>query len=474
MTFDLGFTDSIAASPTTRLALMGSPSGWSTMAEKTDFGMPPLRRALAGSMLADGQIVPSATYDNRMLTLYLEAPASLPIESAATLHQQLERELDRPGNFLRYRAGTTEPLWFRTFRGGPDAIEWDPVVRRAVVRLMAEPFALGVKETQSPVVVTNDPAAVSNGCYLDITGVKGDVETPAQILLSGLNSGTFADIIIGTRRRGAPGSGAYIFQAESMTAGVDTAVAADATMSGSGNNFQVTTFATTTTMTQRLTMSSNFPGSSGADLRGTYRMYAVVKGNGGTYQIQWSILPVGGGIAAVQSDVISVGAAGSNRSLVDLGLIQFPIGADPVYDGYSGTEKSVTGGYLYMEAARITGATSLGWDYFVLVPDDPTSGDDWFSLSLYSLATNKDLVVDGPLDMVYPQNTSATTLPVWYTVPWQGRIPRLTPNQTNRWIFLRPDRAGTDATYGDVKTRTTTVTVSYWPRYLGPTRPAAS
>lgn len=465
MTFTLDFVDGIASSPTVRLALMGGSSDWQVLVKETDWGMPELRRAVAGTLLVDGQQIPASAYGNRTMTLALNASHLAP-DAAAAKFQTLCRELDRPANFLRLCADTTEVVFFRTLRSTPGSVVWDKFQQKATVRLLAEPFAYGLKETQSGVVVTNDPAAGANGCYLDITGIRGDVETPAQILLSGLNTGTFADIIIGTRRRGTPSSGAYFFQAEAMTAGVDTALAADATMSGAGNNLMATTFAGTATMTTRLSLTTNFPGSSGVDLRGTYRMYAVVKGNGGTYQVQWSILPVGGGAAAVQSEVFSVGSAGSNRSLIDLGKIQFPIGADPVYDGYSGAEKSVTGGYLVVAAARITGAVSLGWDTFILVPDDPARGDDWFSLSLYGLATDKDIVIDGPRDMVYPQNTAAVTLPTWYSPQWQGRIPRLTPNQTNRWIFLRPDKAGTDATYGDVKSRTTTVTVSYWPRYL--------
>jgi hypothetical protein len=465
VTFALDFVDDIASSPNVRLILMGGSSDWQTLAKETDWGMPELRRAVAGTLLVDGQQYPASAYGNRVITLALNASHLSP-DAAATKFQALCRELDRPHNFLRLQVDTTEVVFFRTFRSTPGSVVWDKFQQKATVRIAAEPFAYGLKETQSAQVVTNDPAAVSNGCYLDITGVKGDVETPAQVLLSGLNVGTFADIIIGTRRRGTPSSAAYFFQAEAMTMGVDTSVpGTDATMSGTTNNYARTTFATPT-MTLRLSLTSNFPAASGIDLRGTYRMYAVVRGNGGTYQLQWAITPVGGGSVTVQSDVISVGAAASLRSLVDLGQIQFPIGADPVYDGYSGTEKSVTGGYFSIEAARITGATNLDWDTFILVPDDPARGDDWFSLSLYGLATNKDLVLDGPRDMVYPQNTAAVTLPVWYSPPWQGRIPRLAPNQTNRWIFLRPDKAGTDLNYGDVKTRTTTVTVSYWPRYL--------
>jgi hypothetical protein len=57
------------------------------------------------------------------------------------------RELDRPSNFLRYQAGTSAPVFFRTYRSGPDAIDFNPITREVTVTLLAEPFALGLEQT---------------------------------------------------------------------------------------------------------------------------------------------------------------------------------------------------------------------------------------------------------------------------------------------------------------------------------------
>ena len=469
MAFELAFVDSISATPTYRLNLHDTVGQIQTLADGTEFGMPDLDRAVASTMLTDGAVVPSSAYGNRMITLHLSFPEA-DLDAAASRLQAVARELDRPTNILRYRAGTSAPVFFRTFRSSIAATDWDPVVRRATVSIMAEPFALGLREDLPAATVNNDPAAGSNGLFADFTGIKGDVETPAYVKFSGLNSGSAvtADIILGTRRHGTPSSMPFFFQAESFTTNVDTSVpGTDALMSGAANNYLRTTFATDTSLTIRMTYLSNFPAASGTDFRGTFRLYAILRGSGTTtYQIKWWLAAASPSFPAVYSDVITFVNASNLRQLIDLGQITFPVGSDPVTDGYSGVEKTITGGLLGIYASRPSGSGTLDWDYFVLVPDDAPRGDDWFYFSLYNLGVDKDVIADGPRDMVYPQNVGATTMPMWYIIPSQGRIPSLSPNVTNRWIVLRPDVAGTNSSIGDVKTRTTTITVSYWPRYV--------
>lgn len=463
MAFDLAFVDSIAASPTYRLNVNDGTT-INTLSE-TSFGMPELERAVANTLLYDGAVVPASAYGNRLIQLELEFPEQ-DLDTVATRLQSLARELDRQTNILRYRAGTTSPVFFRTMRSSVGSMTWDPIAQRASVSILAEPFGLGLQENIAGVTVNNDPAAGSNGLFADFTGIKGDVETPALIKFSGLSGGVFADIIMGTRRRGVPSSMPRFFQCESMTANVDTSTPGnDPLMSGAGSNYMRTTFATDTSLVFRLT-ASNFPAASGVEMRGTYRMYALLRAPGtGTYSVQWTLGPAAGGVPVVSDVLPFTPNSGTLRSVIDLGQITFPVGADPVTSGYSGVEKSMTGGQLQLWAARTSGTGSLDWDYIALVPDDGARGDDYFTFSLYGLATTMDVVADGPRDMVYPQDVAATTLPVWYAIPSSGRIPHLTPNQTNRWVLLRPDRAGVDNNYGDVKSRTTTVTVSYWPRY---------
>lgn len=157
--YDVAFVDSITSSPAVRLDLHSASGGWACLADGTEFPPPELARVAPQSMMADGGIVTSAAYRNRPISLALEAPMSLTADAAAALVQTLAREIDRPGgNILRYRSDTTQAVFFRTFRSGFDAVDWDPVQRRAHVSLLAEPFAYGPEEILSPVTVYNDPA----------------------------------------------------------------------------------------------------------------------------------------------------------------------------------------------------------------------------------------------------------------------------------------------------------------------------
>ena len=153
MGYDLQFVDQISASPSVRLNLNSAP--WK-MRVGTEFGMPELRRAAVTTLLVDGDRYPAAAYGNRMLRLVLRVDTTSDDLDAAQL-QRLYRELDRPTNFLLYRPGTSQPVFFRTFRCGPDSVIWDPFTKEATVQVPAEPFALGLRETLSQVTVYNDP-----------------------------------------------------------------------------------------------------------------------------------------------------------------------------------------------------------------------------------------------------------------------------------------------------------------------------
>jgi hypothetical protein len=280
----LAFVDSIAASPTVRLDLSGGTRGPFNLRDGSDFPPPPLKRSIPSSLLADGGTPTSATYDNRVISLHLGVMDSgefRAADAAATQMQLLMRELDRPGNFLRYRADTTTAVFFRTFRSGPDAVAWDPFTRRATVTLLAEPFAYGLEQTLSPVTVTNNPAAGSNGMFLDITSPMGDVETPLYVAFTNGTSGLGAtgrfQSGLAMRRRGTVATTPFFLQAEAMTQGVDTTTQVNsATFSGSGNNSSRCTFATATSGQQRLTINP-WPTGSSVDYRGTYRVFMRCK-----------------------------------------------------------------------------------------------------------------------------------------------------------------------------------------------------
>lgn len=467
----LAFVDSIAASPTVRLNLHYGTRGPWNMREGSRFDPPPLKRSVPSTMLADGGTPTAAAYDNRAIVLRLQLLSNgVPMapDAAAAQMQLLIRELDRPGNFLRYQSGIAAPVFFRTYRSGPDAVDFHPTNRELTVTLLAEPFAYGLKESQSPVAVSNNPAS---GMVLDVTSPKGDVETPLYLALTGtmgvtgrLQSG------LAIRRRGTPSAGPFLLQAESMTQGTDTTTQANsASFSGSGNNWARTTFATVASAAVRLSTTA-FPSSASTDARGTYRVFLrnrhTVGGDSIDVQLQW-------GISATPTfnDVIRL-PANVNIQYTDLGIVQIPVGYDPVYDGLSGVEIPAAGAYFGVSVRRNSGSGNFDADCLLFMPAD----DRMQFIKWPTSAGGTDIFVaeGGPRPAVY-STTSGGNLISTQPIEIVGGGLMITPGRTNRLYFAR-DLGSTVAAAGgaDDLTASTTITPSYYPRYLAPLKPVST
>ncbi|MCX4470442.1 hypothetical protein OOK41_09000 [Micromonospora sp. NBC_01655] len=457
------FVDSIAASPTVRLDLQGP--GW-TVRDGTTFGMPELKRAVAGTtLLGDGESYPAVAYGNRTITLVLRIDG-VSDDARAGMLQQLMRELDRPANILRYRPGTSSPVFFRTFRAGPDNVNWDPFTKEPRVTIPAEPFAYGLKETLSPVTVSNNPAS-TGGCYLDITGVKGDVETPLYLRLGADFMAVAAATrypVLGLRRRGTPGAAPLVLQAESMVTATATALAAsnDTAMSGSGQNY-VRITPLNTDMDQRI-YADPFPAAASVDVRGRYRVLARVRQSQvlDTWNVQFVYGPLG--TLQVSNDAVPVTQAPGPR-YVDLGTIQYPYGADPVTDGVSGVEVPVQGIRVSVFAQRVSGTGTLDIDLLMFVPAD----DAYAAVRVSSDSGAAAGAIDAARTMVYAVGASGEIRPPQAPSQVAGRFPMLSPGVTNRVVWLADGAALADAAL----TSTSTLTPYYWPRY-GYVRPPSS
>lgn len=460
-TCSLDFVDSIAATPTVRLNLSDSVT-WILNANETDFSPPPLRQAIAQTLLTDGGVVPSSAYDFRRITLGLFLAEATADDMAAAL-QSLYRELDRPGgNILRWHDHTTHPVFFRTHRASANSVRQlgrDGRRKKIEVELLAEPFGYGLR--QDPVVaatVSTDPAAGSNGCFVDVTGVKGDVETPVLIRWPGTSN---HQTLFTTRRRGDPSAAPFPIQAESMTQVTDTTVQAnDTNFSGAGSNYSRCTFATNATMQNRLTVSP--VGTSGIDLRGRYRAFLRYRKNTGpdsiNLQLRWGDDTA---TVVINNDAF---ATFSNTSFqfADLGLISIPMGVDPVTDS-NGVERAVSNlMFLAVRAERTSGSGSIDFDHLLLVPaDDRLAICTWQKTDSYLLdATDTSaFVIDGS-DRV-----------VGVAAPFiTGGLPMLTPNQSNRVYMIRTVNGNGVA---NSLTTVSPVAVSYLPRYLT-VRPAST
>lgn len=464
----LQFVSAIASSPTVRLDV-NDDVNWGLDYNGTDFSPPPLQRAYARTLLVDGARVPAAAYDNRTLRLRLELRDSS-VENVAARIQTLMRELNRDNNILKWQPGTTAPVFFRTLRTAPDRIGEVPgsgTYKTFDVAIPAEPFALGLKETVTPITVSNDPAAASNGCFFDITSVKGDVETPLILKLT--TTGRGQQSLFAVRRRGTPSAAPGFLQAEAMTNGTDTTVQAnDADMSGAGNNFKRTTFATPG-WAIRLSIGEPWPSSASVDNRGRYRVFARVRKNtsGDVMQARLTYGPFAGADPLVTNTAVTIDTAETSPVTVDLGMITIPVGADPVYDGYSNTEISARGIYIALEATRTSGSGTLDWDFVSFVPaDDRLCIAEWN----HSDTAADRLILDGSHDTVYAIINSSGELVSRVPGSVDGGFPMISPGQTNRIYYLNEVAPGEAE---PVFPTTWSFEPFYFPRYLH-VRPATT
>lgn len=470
MAFLAQFVDSIAASPTVRLSLQALPT-WRVHIDGTEFPPPPLRRAVAQTLLADGASIPSSAYDLRTIRLVLSVNA-VSADTVATQMQNLARELDRPTNIFMWQQQTTNPIFFRTFRTSTDSITdlgmFDGTRKLIQVELLAEPFGYGLKQTLSPVTVAMDPTPGTNPTYFDIAAANiiGDVETPLQLRVAMPASDVLArKLCIAVRSRGTPSSAPYLLQCEAMTQGTDTTTQANSVLySGSSNNFSRTTFATDATLVTRLTQAP-FPASAGVDLRGTYRVFikagVTVGGDVIGLRAQYNRVNLTTAAVTVPTD--------GQLNMVDLGLLTLPQGNDPVSDGIAaGAQLSVDPATLVIQASRTSGAGGVNMDYILFVPADYR-----FAIVYFDAHASETMVIDGATDQIYRLNGSGQVtadLNLGETLPfWTGALPTVIPNQDTRVIFN--ERFGIEA--NNTTPTTYSVTPAYWPRYLY-VRPAAS
>jgi hypothetical protein len=458
------FVDSVSDTATVRLNLTTAP--WSVLFNGTDIPPPPLRRATSTNLLSDGDIIPASAYANRVLTLRLELDAVSPAVSATEL-QKLNRELDRVTNILRWQPQPAIPaVYFRTFRSPDYAEETDHGINRYTftIQLVAEPFALGTKEIITPTTIYNDPNSGSgNQKCMDITGVKGDVETSLIIRIAG-SSASGAQSLFAMRRHDTPSNMPMLMQAEACTLGSDTTVGANnALWSGAGSNQTNTTFSTVTVSTPRLTFT--WPPSAATptvDMRGTYKVFArcYSSTSSSTYTLKLRF-----GNRVVYNNSVTVTNAFSFVTMIELGLMQVPVGMDPITDGLSGTGFKMSPGQIPVQlyASRDSGTGTLTIDYLLFVPaDDKLSIVTWGVHPASGLVT---FVFDGTKDMVYGVDSSNQLMDMG-AASYVGEAPMVSPGQTNRLVFIRDVSPVGTITSTDAVGGNTVLTIWYYPRYL--------
>lgn len=459
------FVETIDAAPTTRLDL-NDGAIWSVVMQGSDFTPPTLRRAKTSSMLSHGDWIAASAYNNRVVALELQLKEA-DADGVADQLQALIRELERPYNLLRVqRDGATKPVFFETFRSPVAAIREQLVNKRSCrLEIECKPFAVGLKETLSAQVVSNDPAT---GCYFDVPFPAGDVETPlfmdvtaSDVIASGRRQSVFA-----VRRRGTPSDMPWIIQAESMTLAANTALQAnDTAMSGSGQNY-VRASSLTSSFVTRLT-SAVFPSTPSIAARGKYRPYLRVRKTSGTGEVRVRLVVSPDGTTEITPDDVGVVLpTGTGVRWAEFPVIQIPIGEDPITDGPSGNYLASRGIQFKIQISLTAATSNLDVDCLVLMP-----ADDRFCRILWP-------GVSGPTTMridssnkpkVYGLGASGETYSTEIRGMDSGGTPLISPNSYNRVWFLQ-DTGTTSA--GDLLSNNTTFIPFYWPRWLSPMRPA--
>jgi hypothetical protein len=450
------FVDSVSATALVRLSL--TTGGWTVLFQGTSVPPPPFRRALAQTFLADGGFIPASAYDNRVITLRIRYDGTAG-PTSATAVQVLNRELDRERNILRWQPDNSIPaVYFHTFRS-PD---YDPITDHGLdqfemtIHLVAEPFALGLPVTVTPIVVQSDPAH-SQGKWFEVNNVQGDVETPLMIKIPG-SSGTGRQSLFAVRRGGVPSLMPFVLQAEIMGLGTNTTIitgGADWSPSATNNETADTSFATVTAKAIRLSAGA-FPSPGGTDTRGTYRVFARVGCN--TLSSQFGI-NIGHGLRNTQNPevIFSSNASSLIQQHVDLGLVQIPEGFDPITDGPTGVAVPVNGVQIFYNVRRMAG-NNMYTDYLLFVP-----ADDAVAIVKWGGSNPTQFVFNGYTRSVYGLDGSGRVQDI-ESSGFVGGVPMVSPGVFNRIVFMAdvtPTNTVVESLTGSV-----TISPSYWPRYL--------
>lgn len=312
-------------------------------------------------------------------------------------------------------------------------------------------------------------ASSANGCFFDVSGIRGDVETPLILRTPGTGIGGTTSVV-SVRRRGTPSAAPLLAQAEGMALMIDASLPGnDALMSGVGSNYVRVSFATATSMQPRI-QGSVSPLAANVDMRGTYRVFARMRHSVAadiiTVRLAWN-----NGLVQVFNDAVPLHTVGgvdvTGPHYYDLGLIQTPPGPDPVHDGYSGVEIPAEPATVTVHAQRVSGSGTLDIDLLLLIP-----ADDRLLLATWPSPTGDQLVLDGAHEMVFALLTTGSTR-LFGPPPGQlsGGFPMVSPGVTNRVVYVR--RVNSGSVGQDVLTGTTVLDLEYYPRYLA-VRPVAS
>lgn len=401
---------------------------------------------------------------------------------ASQVWSALARQMRKRTNWLRIDFSEfAKPVWFKTYQTNPGGLDASTYVNTTddsqsntwtiPVTIPAESLAYGERVTMPAVTIANDPAAATNPCMAVLPEILGDAPAPARFEMTPnatLNipspmfavtpvDDTFAAPIV--YQFGA-GDGATAF------ADADTTTSAAA---WSGGSARVITFATNPAMALRLKITAT------GIRAGRYAMMlrvARVSSTAGVYAFKADVS------ARTTGPVVTLDRPTSPSSTyaqwLHLGDFTFPVGLSDFSS--ASTVSAVIN--LYAQQVSAGGSAAARVDALVLVPVELFDGEPGMRLTALPETMNAAPFVtrfDG--DEEYVQLYNGSGAPIGASpATLVGQFPVLSPGRRNvlhlfrqtsgasRFFGTSDTRSTTDNS--DDLTQTTTVTVSYHPRYL--------
>jgi len=393
----------------------------------------------------------------------------------------LARELARRENWLLFQASAgSDPVWFRTSQATPGEQSFDLVRADDVTKdfwdigltLDAEGAAYGTQVVLGAVTINNNPAHATNPQSYTLPTILGDAPAPLNVEASftgTVTNGAGSTLLLSRHSNaGAALNGRIVSGFEGWATGMDvetTLQTNDPLMSGSGSNYLRTAF---TVSESYVTVRAN--KTLTAVPFGRYRMLARFRKTSAAAVFNVQLKQNPGSVTdagQVQHPLTRYAASSTvGPHWLDMGYASFPVSGSP-------SPGSTTAQcYFTIHAGRVSGTGSLDFDCLLLVPvvaEDVPASDTIETYHGYE--TNAAAhVVGWNADDEEVYNSAVGVLGASGPPRSAGRFLTVCPGWNNHLTFMRhvglaPLYVGA-ATPDDKLTDTTSLTFSYFPRFL--------
>jgi len=394
--------------------------------------------------------------------------------SLATLGQRLQAASSW---LLIQQRQSSAPTWAKVYRSSPAALSWDRVQIRTTagsgpaagkyaieLSLTAEPLLVGALETAGSGTVSNDPA--SGSFLLPLSTVKGDAPAPAIVSVqpSARTDGALHTLHVTPELAAGTASPILLQVGSSDGWSVSNFGSGVPDADWSGGSYRQTT-----TGTAGLSRTSTIQP-------GNYIAYVRAGGPVGAAGV-WQFILASSvlGNRFVASDPYTVIAGTDAAQWHRIGRLNVPQGTALTPEQLAAEATVST--FLLLLCNRVAGSGNLNVDALLLVPvSDNSTNLEWMvAATAVDTAVTRD-VIDADQRVIVARDTSTGALKYRPNPVARGAYPVLQPG-ANVMVMLGACAGGAaDATAlladvpnrGDVIGVTSTVTVTYRPRYFWP------